>query len=156
MIPNEVLVELREAIEEIRAAGQEVHHQTIINNLESILVAKKLEILKEKVKIDKHWARRWAISQGYVQRKGTQSKVIKEFTEETRKEFLMKIALTVQDNSISQELVVIFDETSANLCPTTNSTLNVRGEKQVKIANFDDKRQYTLGLGLLLLLILLI
>jgi hypothetical protein len=68
----------------------------------------------------------------------------------------MKVALTVSDNMIDKRLVVVFDETGINLCPTAKTTFNIKGEKQVILSMLGDKRQYTLGLGMLLFIYLFI
>jgi hypothetical protein len=141
VVPKELRLELRATISEIREAGQEVHLQTIVNHMEAIIIQNPGQF---NVKIDTHWARRWAIKNGYANRRATKAKLTKEFTEETRNEFLMKVALTVSDNMIDKRLVVVFDETGINLCPTAKTTFNIKGEKQVILSMLGDKRQYTL------------
>lgn len=148
-VPEKLREELLEVVREIRSAGQEVHLQTIVNHIQAIVIQHNMTSEQLRVKLDKNWARRWAVKNGYANRRATKAKMTKEFTEESREEFLMKIALTVHDNKINQELVVIFDETGINLCPTSKTTYNLIGEKQVILAMLDDKRQYTLGLGML-------
>lgn len=153
VVPEKLRNELSATIKEIREAGQEVHLQTIVNNIQSIIIQNNKGELLETYKIDKHWARRWALKNNYSHRKGTKGKLVKEFTEDSRNEFLMKLAITIKDNQIPDNLVLIFDETAINLCPTSKTTYNQKGDKQVILAMLDDKRQYTLGLGMNILLL---
>ncbi|KAF7796672.1 hypothetical protein EIP86_007855 [Pleurotus ostreatoroseus] len=59
----------------------------------------------------------------------------------------LRIAIRIRDNKIPAELIVNTDQTQALFASTTNLTYERIGSKQVAVANMDEKRAFTLVVG---------
>lgn len=67
--------------------------------------------------------------------------------EELKEQFLLDVKAIVDLEDIPHELILNLDQTAINYVPVSNWTMAKQGDKKVKIAGVDDKRQITVVLA---------
>lgn len=71
---------------------------------------------------------------GYAKQKRTKSvKVLPSNFENVKADFLQQIKTVVKKHSIPESLIINVDETGVNIVPVGNWTMDLEGNKQVKI-----------------------
>jgi hypothetical protein len=150
-LPPNIDQQLLEAVEQIRKKGLEVHIQTVIALIRTILAKNNLStLLKEnggKLSLKESWAANWLAKHNLSLRVVTQPKTVKVFTNQDRLDFLRRIALRVKDYQVVKPLVLNADETSIQLSPAGKTTYAEKGTDQVPIVCHRDKRSITATLG---------
>lgn len=142
---------LFQKIQEYRRQGAEVHGETVLIAVRLVLKELELEHLLAtnggKLKLEKSWGYDWLQRHNLSYRRATQEKKKKILTPEIHNDYLYRIALKIKDNSIPKPLVVAVDETGLNLTPSSGTTFHAKGDLQVPVKCFADKRQITATLG---------
>jgi len=94
------------------------------------------------------WAQSMMQRMNYSRRVGTQAaRKLPDNYEELKRDFLDRIANTVKEHKIPDQLIINYDQTGVNIVPTSNWTMHDRGAKQTKILGLQDKRQITVLMG---------
>ena len=102
-------------------------------------------------KITKAWAKSLLSRMGFVKRKGSTSAKLPVSEFEKRKEqYLLDIRTKVIMNDIPPCLVINWDQTAIHLVPVSGWTMNRQEKKSISIAGFDDKREITVVLAVMI------
>ena len=90
------------------------------------------------------WAKSLLHRMNFTKRRGsTKSGMTPNDLEKLRKTFLSEIVETVAMNDVPEDLIFNWDQTGINLVPGALWTMDKKGNKWIKIAGLQDKRQIT-------------
>ena len=148
MIGEELDKHVQEFITYMRSTGTTVNTAVVIACAEGILMHEDAALLT-RVNLSKGWAQYLQQRMGYVKRKATsiKAKVSVENFAEIKADFLLEIKQVIVMDEIPAELVINFDQTSLNVVPVSDWTMEVEGSKRVEVAGKDDKKQITAVFG---------
>lgn len=138
-------------IRKLRLNGGIVNTWIVMSISRAVLMFHQKSLLSEfggPITIEKSLAESILRRMGYAKRKGTKSvKVLPSDFENVKADFLQRIKTVVKKHSIPESLIINVDETGVNIVPVGNWTMDLEGNKQVKITGLDDKRQITVTLA---------
>ena len=131
----------------LRRNGACVSSKIVIAGAIGLLKTAKPPVLVEHggtVNLDKTWAKSILTRMGYSKRKGTKGvKNRPSNIDEIAGKFHRQIGRRIHKYKVPDELIINWNQTSVDVVPASNWTMNLRGEKQVPVKGTDDKRQYT-------------
>ena len=138
---------VQEYVNNLRIAGVPVTTAIVMGAAKGIVAAKNCSLLKENgghLEITNTWAKSLLKRMNYVKRKCSNAgKISQSCFTELQDVFLADIKAEVLINDIPSDLIINWDQTSIQLVPTGDWTLNRAGERIIPIHNPDDKRQIT-------------
>ena len=98
------------------------------------------------LKLTRYWAESIINRMSFVQRKTTKAtRTLPKDFDQQKASYLVSIATLVEENDIPDSMIVNFDQTGVNIIPSSEWTMDVKGQKQVSVTGLGDKRQITLG-----------
>ena len=134
-------------LKEIRKNGGPLTASVAIGAARGLLLAENRSRLAEfggHIDLNRHWAYSLYNRMGFVQRKSTTAKgkySAETFIAEKRK-FLNKVVLTVEQEEISPELIINWDQTGIHFVSSSSWTME-KGVKRVEVVGQSDKWQIT-------------
>ena len=138
---------IQEYITNLRAVGGVVNISIVIGAARGIICGRNSDVLLVNgghIQITKDWAKSLLRCMNYVKRKGLNAgKTTPSQFSELKAEFLADIQAEVVMNEVPIDLIFNWDQTSLQLVPTGQWTMNEAKAKRVVIANSDDKQQIT-------------
>ncbi len=143
--------QVQEMIRSIREAGGVINQTIVLSIARGIVSSHDRSLLKEHggpIDLSRTWVESIMGRMNFVRRKGTKAaKKLPDNIEQEKVDFLARICEKVVEHNIPPELIINFDQTSVNIVPVSDWTLNLSGQKQVDIIGKDDKRAITALLG---------
>lgn len=134
-------------IKTIRANGGPVSTRLVLATATGLFRKANPPVLSEfggSVKLEKTWARSVLQRMNFTKRKGTKAtKSLPTDLHTIKEKYQRRISRRVRKYKIPPELIINWDQTSVEVIPTGNWTMNHKGDKQVEIKGIDDKRNYT-------------
>ncbi len=151
LLGDELDQQVQEHIKAIRESGGVVNRTIVLAAGHGIVSSHNRSFLDEyggHIKLDRGWSQSLMQRMGYVYRKGTHAaRSVPLNFDELQQDFFTHITNTVKKYKIPDQLIINFDQTSVNIVPVSDWTLEKEGSKQVDITGIDDKRAITALLG---------
>ena len=151
LLGDELDQQVQDHIKAIRESGGVVNRTIVLAAGHGIVSSHNRSFLDEyggHIKLDRGWSSSLMERMGYVYRKGTHAaRSVPANFDELQKDFHNHITKTVKQYKIPDQLIFNFDQTSVNIIPVSDWTLEKEGSKQVDITGIDDKRAITALLG---------
>ena len=139
------------ALQRIRQDGGTINRHIVIATGTAIVRHHQPSLLKEhggSILLTRTWAESLMERMHFVQRKATKAaRSLPDDFDKQKSDYLDTISTIVEDNDIPDSMIVNFDQTGVNIVPSSEWTMELKGEKQVSVAGLGDKRQITLVLG---------
>ena len=145
---DKVTTEVKSILRNLRVSGGAVTRKTVTAIGNEVLKARYPEMLEGNsgsITLTTKWARGVLKSLDWVKRRYTTAKgeinpaLYKELTFSWKR----KIANTIFEHKIQEEMILNFDQTALGFTAPKKSTFTGKGVHSVPIANADDKRQIT-------------
>ena len=146
--------EVQSYIKSLRAAGTPISAPIVIAAAEGIVRARDRTLLADhggSIILNRSWAVSLMRRMGYSRRKATtqaKHQVTQDEYSRLRLRYLKQISGMAKAHKIPPELIINWDQTPINVCPTTNWTVAEVGSKRVEVAALNDKRQVTSTLAI--------
>ena len=138
----------------LRAAGTPISVPVVIAAAEGIVQARDRTLLADhggSILPNRSWAVSLMRRMGYARRKATtqaKHQVSQDQYKKLQLTYLKHISGMAKAHNVPPELIINWDQTPINVCPTTNWTMAQVGSKRVEVAALNDKRQVTCTLGI--------
>ena len=138
---------LRKLLVSMRSRGAPVGTSIVIGVGRRIMLKRDRSSLEEfggTVQLNKEWAKSVLRRMGFTKRRAnSKAKILPGNFIEIKEQYLMDIKSVVTMEEIPCELILNWDQTAMKIVPSSQWTMEKKGNKRIEIVATDDKRQIT-------------